>query len=167
MLSAVVRSPSACHRSPASNAAGRSSPVRTSWTSSFTPRGATRTLQFPYLGRGDRVYEIRDHEDSREFWHRCLQYLETLGREPRRHKRQAGDIASRSGQARDEPTGDRIAERDYDNRDRVSRVPRGLSRRGRGDDDDVRLETEAVGGESGKPLAMAVRGEVIEGDGLP
>jgi hypothetical protein len=46
-------------------------------------------------------------------------------------------------------------------------VLRGLSGRGGGYDNNVRLEPQAVGGEGGKPLALAFRGEVVDGDGLP
>jgi hypothetical protein len=41
-----------------------------------------------------------------------------------------------------------------------------LGGRGGGYDDDVRLEAQAVGGEGGKPLASAIRREVVDGDGL-
>jgi len=42
-----------------------------------------------------------------------------------------------------------------------------LSGRGGGYDDDVRLESQAFDGEGGKPLASVIRGEVVDGDGLP
>ncbi len=71
MLSAVVRSPSACPLAPASNAAGRSSAVRMSWTSSFTPRERAASSSSLTWGAaiGSTRYEststreIQDHEE--------------------------------------------------------------------------------------------------------
>src|SRR6266581_7287641 len=132
----------------------------------FHFKGVGRTLQFLYLGRRNRVYEIREHEHSRDSGHSLLQQLETLGSKPGTHGRRPGDIPPRSGEARDEPGRHRVAETEHDDRDRASCLLRGLSGRGGGHDDDVRLESHAVGGEGGKPLAPALRGEVVDGDGL-
>jgi hypothetical protein len=81
-------------------------------------------------------------------------------------ERHPGDISSRSSQARDESGPNGVAKWNHDNRDRTGCVLRGLSGRGGGYDDDVRLESHAVGGEGGKSLALAIGGEVIDGDSL-
>ena len=54
-----------------------------------------------------------------------------------------------------------------DDRDRAGSVLRGLSARSGSCDNDVRLEPHAVGNEGWKPLAPAIRGEVVDGDVLP
>src|SRR5262249_7461182 len=76
--------------------------------------------------------------------------------------RQPGEIAPRSGKARDEPGTDRITERQHDDRDRACRTLGRLSGRGGRDDDDVRLESQAFGSQGGKSLALAIGGEVVD-----
>ena len=61
----------------------------------------------------------------------------------------------------------RVAECDHDDRDRAGCVLRGPSGRGGAYNDDVRLEAHTFGSQGGKPLATAVRGKVVDGDGLP
>ena len=133
----------------------------------FHSQGGGRTFQLLHLRRRNRVYEIREHEHSRDCGHGLLQQGEALGGKPRSHRGLPGGIPPGSGEARDEPGRHRIAEREQDDRDRASCVLRSLSGWGGSYDDDVRLESQAVGGEGGKPLALAIRGEVVDGDGLP
>jgi hypothetical protein len=55
----------------------------------------------------------------------------------------------------------------HDDRGCAGCVLRGLSGKGGGCNDDVCLKPQAVGGEGGKPLSLAICGEVVDGDGLP
>ena len=50
----------------------------------FHSQRASRLLQFLYLGRRNRVDEIREHEHSRDSGHGLLQQLEALGSKPAR-----------------------------------------------------------------------------------
>ena len=61
----------------------------------------------------------------------------------------------------------RVAKCDHDDRDRAGCVLRGLSGRGGAYGDDVGLEAQTFGREGWKPLAMSVRGKIVDGDGLP
>ena len=82
-------------------------------------------------------------------------------------KCQPSDISSRPGEARDEPSRHRVTERNHNDRDHASCLLRGFSGWGGGYDDYVCLETQAVGSEGRKPLALAIRGQVVDIDGPP
>jgi hypothetical protein len=131
------------------------------------PQRASRTLQFLYLRRRNGVHEIRQHQHARDPRHGLLQQFETLASKPGGHDRLPGDISPRSGEARDEPGADRVAERDHDNRDRAGCVFCGLGGWSGGYDDDARFEPQAFDCESGKPLTLPIRGQVVDRDSPP
>jgi hypothetical protein len=66
-----------------------------------------------------------------------------------------------------EPRSPRVAGCDHDDRDRASCLLRGFSGWGGGYDDYVCLEAQAVGSEGRKPLALAIRGQVVDIDSPP
>src|SRR5262249_40255322 len=95
-----------------------------------------------------------------------LEQFESLGAEGS-HGRHPSDIASGAREACDEPGPHRVAKWKHDDWDRASCVLRGLGSWSRGDNDDVRLESQAVGGEGGKSLALTICGEVVDREGVP
>lgn len=62
---------------------------------------------------------------------------------------------------------DRVAEWEHDDWDRAGRILRGLGGWGGAYCDDVGFAANTVGSEGWKLLATALRGKVIDRDGLP
>ena len=67
----------------------------------------------------------------------------------------------------DEPGPHRVAERDHDDRNGAGCGHRSLRGRGGADGDDVCFQAQTFRGERRKPLAIALRGKVVDGDVLP
>jgi hypothetical protein len=72
----------------------------------------------------------------------------------------------RLGEAIHEASSHWVAERDHDDWNRASYFLRCLSGRRGAYGDDVRVETQAFGGEGGKTFATPVSGKVVDVDGL-
>ena len=169
MLSAVVRIPCGTLLAPASkNAVGRSSAVRMSRNEQLHTRGWRP--HFPVLPPEAPQSGLRDTRARALAKTRCTASFsrrETLGSNTGRHQRQPGDVPPGRARLATSPVATGSPSVIQDDRDRASCVLRGLSGRRGGYDDNVRLKSQAVASKRGKPLAMALSGEVVDGDGLP
>ena len=95
---------------------------------------------------------------------RLLQQLETLGGQLGEGERQAGDVAAGPRQARAQPSRDRIAARQGDDRDRLRCLARRLARRLAAGEDHVHLETHQLFGHRRQPIGAAVGVAALDDD---
>ena len=79
--------------------------------------------------------------------------------------RQAGDVAARSRQTRDQAGADRVSRRREDDRDDRCRLLCREDRRGSRRDNDIDLETDELGGDLSGALAAALRPAILDRDG--
>src|SRR5215203_1012534 len=101
-----------------------------------------------YWRAPELVVSIEEQCDAANAWHDEHQELEALCREVHCHVRQAGDIAPRPGEARDELAAHRIGHRDKDDRYRLRGPLAGES--GGAVDGDQHVDLRVVGKLRGK-----------------
>ena len=130
----------------------------------FEAELAGRCLNLAHLQRGGGIADIGDDRQSAQTGDNLAQEFDPLASEFGRLDRQAGHVAARPRQARDQalPTGspdDR--EDDRDDRCRLLCRRDGASYR----DDDVDLEPDELGGDLGEALVASLRPAIFDRDG--
>ena len=165
LAAVVAMRPSAPSVVVVPNAACTSSGFRISRISNCTPR-LGRLLQFLDLRGCHGVGEVGQDDHACDAGHDLLQQLQTLGTEPRAHVGEPCDIAAGACEAVHESRPDGFPGAEQDDRDGPGGVLRGQGGRGGLRHDQVGLPAEAFAGQDGKPVNLAIRGQIINDDAL-
>ena len=131
----------------------------------FKAERAGRCLNLAHLQHGGGIADIGHDRQPAETGDNLAQKFESLASKIGRLDRQAGDVAARSRQTRDQAGADRVPRRREDDRDDRCRLLCRDDCRGSRRDNDIDLEPDELGRDLGEALAASLRPAILDRDG--